>query len=345
MSRNRDFSGDIGNGWCKTMSSTKTLSFPSIISVDNQSVDFSPTFSPNGDFIIDFEGETYAIGSTVHSRGLLPITISDRSRIEQNFYRVLVAAGLAATIPQTADINAVFSLPPGAYWDRERYREIISGTYKVSLKNGKTFTYTLDPENLRIIPEGFGTICQLVLDENGKTNLDESGKPDNTLFQRRVGVVDVGTNTTDLLFFENMRLIQSGTTSLPRTGITTLHNRIQTAASRHSVDLRPHQLDKVMREGYFLKNGDRQNITGLIEDVATNQLAQAIGGGIRQHWNGGNDAEFIILTGGGADFVFRELANMFGKRVYIIEEDPHFANCSGGYRYLQLNNKARKNGK
>lgn len=326
---------DAGNGWTKARSSTHDFSFPSIVAIENESVAFSPTFSPNGDFIIAFEGKNYAIGQTVYSKGLLPVTIAHRSRVEQDFYRVIFASALAAVVRNTAEIQAVVSLPPGAYFDRDKYRKLLAGEYTVSLHNGKNLTYSLPAENLRIIPEGVGTICNIVLDENGRTL-------DNTLFRKSVGVVDVGTYTTDLLFFDQLKLIQSGTTSLPRTGVTTVHNRIKTLASRHGVDIPDHKLDRALTDRYFLKDGKRIDISEDIETTCHDELAEAIGGYIRQYWNGGDDAEYIVLTGGGSPLVYYHLQKMFGDRVLIVEDAPHFANCEGGYRYGLLHQNAGK---
>lgn len=324
---------DAGNGWVKAKSSRHSISFPSIIAIENDTVAFNPTFSPNGDFTISFENKNYAIGATVYNKGLLPITIAHRSRIEQDFYRVLFASALAAIVRNSADIKAVVSLPPGAYFDRDTYRNLLAGEYTVSLHNGKNFTYVLKPENMRIIPEGIGTICNIVLDEKGRT-------VDNTLFQHSVGVVDIGTYTTDLLFFDKLKLIQSGTTSLTKTGITTLHNRIKTLASRHAVDVPDYKLDRVLTDRFYLKDGNKIDISEAIEKASHDELAQAIGGAIRQYWNGGDDAEYIILTGGGSHLVYIYLREMFGERVWISEDYPHFANCEGGYRYGLLHENA-----
>lgn len=332
---------DLGNGWSKVRSGAHALSFPSVISEESESINFDMSFSPNGDFVMEFEGRRYAIGNTVHSRGLLPVTIAHRSRLETDFFRVLFAAGLAGVVGNTANIKAVVSLPPGAYYDKEKMKETIAGEYVVKLpshKSPRTLTYNVDRDNIRVIPEGVGTICCYVLNENGYEEKDESKQ--KSLFHMTVGVVDVGTYTADLLKFDRLKLVRAATGSFP-TALRQIQQRLKDFAASMGVDLNDNQLDFYLQKRHIMKNGEPISIDKNIDQWAM-ELAKTIEGQIRTLWRGGDDVQYIIVTGGGGGYVFKHLQNVFGKRVDIVETAPHFANAEGGYRYGLLHDNAGK---
>lgn len=328
---------DLGNGFVKARSSTEEASYPSVISVESASIQFDMAFSPNHDFIIGFEGKRYAIGHTVYTHGLIPDTTAHRSRIETDFYRVLFASALAATVGQSATVQPVVSLPPSAYWDKEKQKANLSGTYKVEVPAGRgkfrTLTFDVPMEGMRVIPEGVGTICMFVLDENGS-------EQDPTLFHNPVGIVDVGTYTTDLILLDRLKIIRSGTTSWNH-ALRDVHTNIVNHVSTYGVDLDTHKVDDVLRQRWFRKGGKDIRIDREIEEWSQT-LASGIAGRIRTAWNGGDDVVYILVTGGGGELVYDYLRNEFGDRVYIVEDSPHFANCEGGYRYGLLRQGATR---
>lgn len=325
---------DLGNGWSKVRSGAKTLSFQSVISEESQSINFDMAFSPNGDFVIEFEGKRYAVGDTVYRRGLMAVKIAHRSRLEMDFYRVLFAAGLAGVVGSTANIKAVVSLPTGAYWDKEKMKETLAGEYMVKLpshKSPRTLTYTVDYNNIRVIPEGVGTVCMFVLDDRG-------GERDTTLFNRVVGVVDVGTYTTDLIKLEKLKIVRAGTGSYT-VALQQIHQRLKDFASGMGVDIPDEQLDSYLQKRHIMKHGQRVPIDAQIDEWGL-ELAKVIEANIRTLWRGGDDIEYILLTGGGSGYVFKHLQTVFGSRVDIVEDSPHFANANGGYRYGLLHERA-----
>lgn len=324
------FSGDIGNGYVKARTNAHEVTFQSVIAEESKSIDFQTAFNPNHSFVIEFEGKTYALGDTVHSLGHTPQSIAHRSRIETQYYRVLLAGALSATIQTSADVSAVLSLPPGAYIDKENLRAQIAGEYKVAIAGGKTYTYCLDPNNLRIVPEGLGGICYIALDEQGR-----STEYADMFMGQTVGVIDVGTYTTDFLMFDRLKLQRRSTDSHPH-GLNDIHTRIKQFASSHSVDLDDYELDNVLHQGFLKVRGKRVPISSEIES-ASSELASSIEAKMRTLWRGGDSAEIILLLGGGAVFVFKHLYDTLGDRLELIEHIPHFANCEGAYRYLLLN--------
>jgi hypothetical protein len=334
---------DIGNGYVKGKGPGRaSASFPSVLSVVNENMDgFKFPFSPENDFVIGYHGRNWAIGDTVHFQGLTPTTIAHRSRIQTEFYRVLFAASLAALVPQSATISAVVSLPPAAYWDKDAQKNSLAGEYELSFtgQNGeyRQNIYTVPIEHIRVIPEGVGAICTLVLDERG------SERPDNRLASTTVGVVDIGTYTTDLIQLDNLRIVRSGCDTLTH-ALRDIQDRLRSFASSMGVDLEIHKVDEVLQQGYFLIGGRRQPIAE-VQVPWVEELARSISGMIRTTWNGGNAVESILVTGGGAPLVEKLLAMEFPHVHLIGDVAPFFANSEGGYRYGLLREAADRRGR
>lgn len=323
------FSGDLGNGYIKARSTDNTgISFPAVISVVSDMLggfnfDLSKT---NHDFVIGFEGKSYAIGETVRLKGLTPVTIAHRSRIETDFYRIMFASALAATIWEDCSPSVVLSLPPAAYWDKDKIKQALQGIYKVEVPGYRTVTYDIPQQVMRIIPEGVGAVCLLVLDKDGNDKQAEQA-----LSKLRVGVVDVGTYTTDLIQLDQLRIVRAGCDSLPH-ALHDVHEKVRNYCQHQGYDLDMYRADEVLNAGYFMRAGVRHSISEYIDDW-TGDLIPAISGMIRTKWNGGDDVDAILLTGGGSLYIYDRMAMEFPHVRLVEQVPPHFANCEGAYRY------------
>lgn len=341
MSESKLISVDLGNGFIKARSAARQTSFPSVLAVESMSIDFDIQNSAS-DFIIGYQGKRYTLGDTVHYKGQTPITITHRSRIETDFYKVMFAGAMSAVLKNSATVSPVVSLPPGMYWDKEKQKENLAGVYTVEVPDErgkfKTLTYNVPIELIRAIPEGLGTICTFTLDQKGN-------EADSTLFNNVVGVLDVGTYTTDVILLDRLKIVRNGTDSIKH-ALNDIHTALKNYASGKGYDLDSHKADEVMRQGWFRKDGQREPVGKQVNGWAE-QLAAAASGLIRSKWNGGDDVDYIIVTGGGGDLVYPFIKREFNRgnieRVFLVEEDPHFANCEGGFRYGLLKERAAQN--
>ncbi len=331
---------DLGNGYGKGRGPNgRELSFPAALSIVSETLNgFDFAVSPNEDFVIGYGGKQWAVGDTVYFKGLTPLTIAHRSRITMEYYRVMFAAALVDLVRQSTPINLVVSLPPASYWDKEEQKAVLAGHYEVSTvdRGGgfKTFNYDVPIENIRVIPEGVGAVCTMVLDENGNE------KAGNSLAHHVVGVVDIGTYTTDLIMLDGLKIVRSGCDTLTH-ALHDIHDKLRTYASSVGYDLDSYRADEVLQRGYFTKGGRRVTFGEMTASWAT-ELANAIAGFIISTWNGGDDVESIIIAGGGAPMVEKLLAMQFPHVQLITGVEPFFANCEGGYRYGLLRNRAEK---
>ena len=291
---------DGGNGHTKIVSSTHDWSFPSVIAVEDETAQGFKALglASNHDFVVGFDGKQYAVGDTVFTHGLMPETIRDRSRIQTDYYKTLFAASLAIAFQQPAEIHMIVSLPPGQYGDRNTQKEVLSGEYIIEF-GGRTLNYVVPKDKMRVVIEGFGTAALMCLRKNGDIR-------DSWLFDTEVGIVDIGTFTTDFVQLSRMKLHKGGTESMT-TALTEIHTRLRTYLASKGKDILPHEADQILRQGYYLKSGRREPIADKREAWAS-ELAKTISGHIRTLWGGGDDVEYILLTGGGAAYVNPVLA-------------------------------------
>lgn len=332
------FSGDLGNGYIKCKSSQCAAdSYRSVISVVSENLgNFKLDLSTNNhDLVIGFEGKTYAVGETVETHGLTPVNISHRSRIKTDYYRVLFASSLARTIWEDCAPKVTLSLPPASYWDKDLLKTALAGIYRVEIPSFKTMTYEITPQNMYVLPEGVGAVCMLILDENGyekQTKLDLANLP--------VGIIDIGTYTTDFIQLSSLKIVRNGCDSLPH-ALHDVHSKLRTYAQKAGYDLDAWNVDRVLNQGWFMLHGEKHYFTDQI-DSWFGELVPAIAGQVRTLWNGGDDVAQILITGGGSLYTYDLLAMEF-PHLQIVEEGvlPHLVNCEGAYRRMLLRERAR----
>ncbi|MEZ4671453.1 MAG: ParM/StbA family protein [Anaerolineae bacterium] len=342
MASSRLISIDLGNGFTKVRAGKRRFSFPSVIAVeDDTTAGFEAVgLASNHDFVIGYHDKRWAIGETVLTHGLMPVMIAHRSRITTEYYQILFAAALASAFTENVVVSPVVSLPPAAYWDKDKQKEMIAGEYTVT-RAGIEYHYRVPYEYIRVVPEGFGTAALFCLDPRGQVT-------DSDLFEREVGIVDVGTYTTDFVQLSNMKVVKRGTDSIPH-ALSNIHKLVRTYAASQGVDIDVHEADEVLRKGCFLLSGRREALTEHIQQWSV-ELAQVIAARIRTLWGGGDAVELILVTGGGcsyvADLLFAEWPHVQQVTRETSKVEPWEANCEGCYRYgrfLQaLETKSRK---
>ncbi len=314
---------DLGNGFTKFVSSSGEGHFPSVFALEEPGIDFDGLAAAD-DFVISFEGETYAIGWSARRLGNIPRRTLDRTRVLDSEYRVLFAAALAASCSQGAIIQPVLSLPISWYDRRDQVKPHLAGEWQIAYK-GRTMKFIVPIELIRVIPEGFGSICSRALDRNGRVN-------GNGLLHMTVGVVDIGTKTTDLSMFEGLQIVPAKTDGYD-IGLSQVYNIMARMAERemgHRFTIE--QLDDVMN-GEQLYLGPTEITSQALEwkHQALLQVARSIAGHIKTLWSGGDDVRALLLTGGGSLHLYQYLMNDF-QHIETVHNGP-MANCWGGYTY------------
>lgn len=317
----------VGNGFVKTYREGTSVVYPSIIGEDHGGLDFDG-FSTSKDRVIEFEGKRYAIGEAAWRLSTLQQTQMDRSRIGKPFYRTLFASALAATFSQSAEVSVVITLPVGWYKKRDTVREQLAGIYKIGVGK-KTITLDLPPENLRIVPEGFGVLAAQFLDSEGcvkRSNLSKA----------TIGIVEAGTGTTDLSLFTSLELVPVKSDGIDvglRVVWDAVGNDIEKSYGRK---LLPHEVDAAIRAGAFKDSGDVRDVKVFTKNRMP-MLVTAIQSAIDAMWDSGRIADRIFFAGGGA----AQLKSYFKYSHQEFVDQGYIADALGSYLYGLYRSKGK----
>src|SRR5436190_21835543 len=126
MDRVRLVSLDLGNGFVKYISSSGEGFFPSVYGMQEPGIDFAGLASGD-DFVIELEGETYAIGWSAPRLSNINVRTLDRSRVLGPEYRILFAAALVAAAGKGGNIAPILSLPVSWYDRRDQVKQHLAG--------------------------------------------------------------------------------------------------------------------------------------------------------------------------------------------------------------------------
>jgi hypothetical protein len=316
---------DLGNGFTKYVSSSGEGFFPSVSALEEPGIDFDGIGAAD-DFVISFDGETYAIGWSAWRLGNISVRTLDRTRVLGPEYRVLFAAALAASCAQGSIIEPVLSLPLSWYEEKRRnqVKQSLAGNWEIGVK-GRTLSFIVPEELIRIVPEGFGTICAMALDRNGKPH-------NNGLLRKIVGVVDIGTKTCDLSMFDGLIIVPAKTSGYD-IGLSQVYNimtRLGEQELGHTFSIE--QLDETLHGGQLWHGPEDVSLQASDwKHKALLQVSRSISGHIKTLWGGGNDVQSLILTGGGAQHLYQYLMNDF-VHLEPVPSGP-MANVLGGYQY------------
>lgn len=309
----------VGNGYTKARSGNKRKSFSSVIAPEQGGIKFDGLKS-SSDFIVSFQGQRFAIGESAYSLSQIQTVRMDRSRIGTDFYKQLFVAALISVVPEGGDIVAIITLPLSWYDKRDDIKNDLKNAYEVKV-GSKTISYNVT--DVRAVPEGFGVLCYSMIDDNGII-VDES------FGQRPVGVVEIGTGTTDLSFFDGLKINRGKSAGLPH-GLAEVWLGIGAEiSSRLGRDLELHDVDNIIAAGGFY---DYQKWVEIEPYIATYMptLADYIQGQVGLRWGErGREASTILVAGGGCT----PLYDYFDYPHAIKSNKPWMTDMEGIYRYL-----------
>jgi plasmid segregation protein ParM len=320
---------DVGYGDTKaTCDDGGQVCFPSLVAPAESirfQADVGPPPQTRGTTLTNTEEGDLFIGEMAARQGRPGAVRSprDRDRVADPIMTHLADAAFAALLPHTdyARVRVVTGLPVDYYPDKDALAYHLQGTHHISTGEQPLI---VDVEEVRVVPQPFGGLLTVLLDERGKLMADVAH-----LVQGRVGVLDVGMYTTDLILVDGMEYIETGSGSL-EVGVSTALEMLRKALlDDYRVSYEPHQLEIGVRRGWLVLNGQTVKLNGLAGD-RLETIAQSIEARARTLWNIGT-LSAIVLAGGGSLALRRWLEPYFAQAIYA--PDAAMANATGFLRY------------
>lgn len=315
-----------GNGFTKAVldpnrKTGKVCSFPSIVGNLQSSIgdsDLSEFGLSSGALILN--GETFVYGENARKFSRLAVSSMSEESIASDNARKLWAAALFELLgatDATPDI-LITTLPITWYKDtgqREQFKHAMSGDYNL-VANGKAFTYTLNAEAIKVIPEGLPTLTNAIYNDWGDPIHPEYA-------ETRVGIVNIGTVTTDLTMLDTQQPVPAYCTAL-EVGLSNVWEYvIERAQSEYGMRIQAHEADRAIQEGVLYVG--KKPVTDVVTwaDTQAKQVAASIQQQIDRtdFWQAGRAVRVMIPSGGGAITIGKHLFHRYVDTVHLVQED------------------------
>lgn len=320
---------DIGYGYTKAVGGAAEVVFPSVVGKAERiqyESDLQPAAAHDaGIALVTEEGDRF-VGELALLQSRVQWTLLDRSRVEDPSARLLFLAALSElagpdrSLPQ---LRIVTGLPVKWYADRNKVVEQLQGKHVVRRVNGSELVQRFSVAEVLVVPQPFGSLFDTILGSEGQI-------VDEDLARGRLGVIDIGTYTTDYVLVDGLRYIEHGSGSIS-TGLARGYQLLSRSfLDSFGLDMRLHEIDRAVRAGYVTLFGEQRSIDWLVGPVfdalAAEILAQA-----GTLWGDGRDLQAILVTGGGAMALGEHVRRRFAH-ARILPDAP-LANVRGFQKY------------
>ncbi|MCX7680614.1 MAG: ParM/StbA family protein [Anaerolineae bacterium] len=316
---------DIGYGYTKGIAPNGLrFSFPSVVGAAEE-INFSTDLIRGGEERpVRYDNWRFFYGQQAVLQSRIQSAIFDRSRVQDHTFKLLFVAALvelAKHMPEVRHLNVVTGLPVDFFADRSEVIRSFEGTYRITAD--RAIELTVDA--VFVAPQPFGSLFRELLNENGKIV--------NTEIERgRIGVIDIGSYTTDFIVSDELRYVQRLSGSA-RVGWSKVVAQVQQALDdRYMLELMPHEVDRAIQLGEVRVRGEPVPIGPLVEP-AINDIRTAIVARARDLWGTAASLDVILVTGGGGPRLYDAIRETYPHARLL--ENAFWANAEGFMRFAQ----------
>lgn len=317
---------DLGYYSEKVVATDKMFSFPSIAGSISESKFDLNGMGPNTFAVETEKGTSYLVGEDVSLQSRYMSRQQDRDWITSDEYKVLLLTALTEiTKGSRVDVDLVTGLPVNFYDDKDLLRDNLLGEHRIRrLERRNTQVFVI--KNIRVIPQPFGTVFSVVLNGHGKAT------EDSDLATGSVGVIDVGSRTTNLLTVNRMREIGVQTESIDSGAwkvISSIKRQILSEYPDYD-NLKDHMVAEAVKDRWIGYYDETLDLTELVEDEL-GKLVSEIMAAARNLWGKGASLKRVLITGGGALLAGERIKSQF--RHAQVVPNPMYANAIGYYKF------------
>ncbi|HLO12796.1 MAG TPA: plasmid segregation protein ParM [Pseudoneobacillus sp.] len=316
---------DHGNGWVKVWGARKCLVFPSYIA-DLEKV--GTTYNDVADLKLneytdaEYKKETYVWGEDVKQVQGAISTYSQNNRYANKFYQLVSlfaiyeALGTGKKFDNVLVVTGVPTDEKGTPAEQELIESLI-GTHII---NGKK----IEIVEVVVLPQPLGTVMSLYLDNDGYIK-------DSKYQTAKIGIIDVGTGTTDLDVIYSLRR-QDSHKSITY-GMMDIFTNVATYLKKKAVSIISiPKIEEGWKLGVYKESERHVTSFGEYKRKAVEDVFKYISEGISLLWKNLKIFDILILTGGGA-MTFKSHFDKYIDDIYDIPEKPQTANVEGFYNY------------
>jgi len=316
---------DIGYGYTKGIGPNGLrFSFPSVIGNVEDIRFATDLIRGEEERPVQYGNRRFFYGKQAMLQSRIQSAIFDRSRVHDDTYKMLFVAALVETAkvaPDGTHVKVVTGLPVGFFGDQDEVVKLFEGTHQVTTGHALKFVV----ESVFVAPQPFGSLFRELLNEQGKIVAGDVEKG-------RVGIIDVGTYTTDFVVSDELRYVRRLSGSIP-VGWSVVTTRVQQAiGDLLRLELLPHEVDRAVQAGEVRLRGEPVPLEPLIEPAVAD-IEAAVTARTRDLWGEGAHLDAILVSGGGGPYLYKAIHSVYPHARLL--DNAFWANAEGLYRFGQ----------
>jgi plasmid segregation protein ParM len=320
---------DLGFGFTKATNGERSLVVKSVIGEATDRHFGGPMQEARlGDDHLHLELEDRGIfaGDLAERQSSLRSFTLDQDRFITDSAKVLALAVASELAEPETPIHLVTGLPISSFRPKaDELARLLRDRHSFTVidADGKRRRTVLEISDVRVIPQPFGSMYDMVLDDAGNVG-------DRQMLQQKIGIVDIGFQTSDLTVSDRGTFLERASQST-ETGVgrafATIAGKIR---EKSGVTVELYRLYEAMEAGRIKIRGDSFDLSRLIEHVLT-QLATDIASDANRLWADEWDMDGIVITGGGGAVLAPYLAPLLSGRVLPVDtgRDARLNNVRG----------------
>ena len=292
-------------------------------------------FSLNGHqtIIVSSQRGRYLVGPEAVKKGAIGARKETADWIETPEYLALFYAALSELTEATqASVNLVTGLPLADFQrDRARLRDLLLGVHQFVREGRRGQSLTV--ETVRVVPQAWGAVLALLLDDKGRIVQPELAK-------QKVGVLDIGGHTVNYLAVDGLSDIPSETQGTERGAWHVVRTVRDYLTETHPGLLRlsDHEIMRAIVTGETWDAGQRVDLQEIVKPVLED-IGQEIVDTATQHWGAGAATMRQVLVCGGGAYLFGDVIRAAFRQAVVLDK-PELANATGFYRFAVNQSKA-----
>jgi plasmid segregation protein ParM len=274
---------DIGFGFTKATDGKQDLVFKSVLG-ESTDIQFRDEMiaSPDDDdkhLQVEVEGKSYFVGELAERQSNVRFFTLDQAQFIGKFAKIFALAATAQMVKGFVPVNLVTGLPIGYYRQyKDELAKLLVGEHQVALvdANGKREEKTININKVRVVPQPFGSLFNMMLNDLGEMG-------DKRLIKDKIGIIDVGFRTSDYTISDKMRYSERGSRTTD-SGIARAFNVIATKLRENSgINVELYRLYDAIDEGSIKIRGKVYDLQPLTDQVFS-QLATSIANEVDRLW-------------------------------------------------------------
>jgi len=325
---------DIGFGFTKATDGGERVIFKSILGEATENI-FQSEFATTSrmeNLHVTMDDRSYFVGDYAEQQSRIRYFTLDQETLFRDMAKVLAltACGLFSTDEHTIDL--VTGLPIRYFAQlREPLTKMLRGSHMVQYRTakGQVLNRMVIINRIKVLPQPFGTLVNMLIDDRGQFVMPE-------LSRQKVGIVDVGFRTTDIIISDRLSYIERGSKTSDA-GISRAYSFIaEKLFDEIGVHIELYRLYEAVQVGTIKVRGREYDLSDL-RQTAFRYLANIIAGDITRFWTEDWDMDYIVLTGGGGRDIHDFLVPLLGGEVRLLNEsgDPRLNNVLGYLKYAR----------